>query len=48
MAYRIKGKRYDIGNKVDFVKTNIEFALQRPDTKKEIMKYIKNVSKGTK
>ncbi len=43
LACRIKGKRYDIGNKVDFVKTNIEFALQRPDTKKEVLAYIKSV-----
>jgi UTP--glucose-1-phosphate uridylyltransferase len=40
MAYKIDGKRYDIGNKVDFVKTNIEFALERDDTKDEIKKYI--------
>lgn len=48
MAYRIKGKRYDIGNKVDFVKTNIDFALQRVDTKKEIKKYIDQICKGGK
>lgn len=41
MAYRINGKRYDIGNKVDFVKTNIEFALERDDTKAEITNYLK-------
>ena len=44
LAYRIKGKRYDIGNKVDFVKTNIEFALERPDTRKEILSYIREIA----
>ena len=40
MAYKIDGKRYDIGNKVDFVKTNIEFSLGRDDTKDEIKNYL--------
>lgn len=46
MAYKIDGKRYDIGNKVDFVKTNIEYALGRDDTKKEIVDYIKSSIKN--
>ena len=28
---RFEGKRYDIGNKLDFLKTNIEFGLKRKD-----------------
>jgi UTP--glucose-1-phosphate uridylyltransferase len=28
---RFDGKRYDIGNKLDFLKTNIDFALRRDD-----------------
>ncbi len=35
------GKRYDIGSKVDFVKTNIEFALQRDDMREELAAFIK-------
>jgi UTP--glucose-1-phosphate uridylyltransferase len=27
----IEGKRYDIGNKLDFLKTNVEFALRRKE-----------------
>ena len=47
LAYKIFGRRYDIGNKVDFVKTNIDFALRNPDTKDEIKSYIEEtVSKG--
>lgn len=30
-ALRFKGKRYDIGNKLGFLKTNIEFALEDPE-----------------
>ena len=34
------GKRYDIGNKLDFLKTNIEFGLKRPDMADELRQYI--------
>jgi len=37
------GKRYDIGNKVGFLKTNIEFALQREDTAAELRSYLKGL-----
>ena len=30
-AHRIEGKRHDIGNKLDFLKTTVEFALKRPE-----------------
>lgn len=48
LGYTLKGGRYDIGNKVDFIKTNIEFALRRADTADEITKYIKELNKGLK
>lgn len=35
-----QGKRYDIGNKLDFVKTNIEFGLKRPDMTVELREFI--------
>ena len=31
IAAVIEGKRYDIGNKLDFLKTTVEFALKRPE-----------------
>ncbi|GHT30708.1 UTP--glucose-1-phosphate uridylyltransferase [Bacteroidia bacterium] len=31
VASIIEGKRYDMGNKLDFLKTTVEFALKRPD-----------------
>jgi len=45
LAFRISGRSYDVGNKVDFVKTNIDFALRHKDTKEEIKKYIKKISR---
>ena len=30
-AYQFEGKRYDVGNKTDYVLTTLEFALDRPD-----------------
>lgn len=48
LAYEIDGIRYDIGNKIDFIKTNIDFALRNDDTKKEISNYIRSVVKEGK
>jgi UTP--glucose-1-phosphate uridylyltransferase len=31
IANTIEGRRYDIGNKLDFLKTTVEFALKRPE-----------------
>lgn len=44
LGYIIEGRRYDIGNKVDFVKTNIDYALRRKDTRQEITEYIKKLA----
>lgn len=43
MAVKIDGKRYDIGNKTDFVKTNIDFALKNPEVKTDIKNYLKKL-----
>jgi len=40
---KIEGKRYDCGNKVDFVKAIIDLSLYHPEVKKEIRKYIKSL-----
>lgn len=34
------GKRYDIGNKLDFVKTNLLFAMERADMKEDLEKWV--------
>jgi UTP--glucose-1-phosphate uridylyltransferase len=38
------GCRYDIGNKADFVKTNILFALQRDETRDDIAAYVRSLA----
>jgi len=37
------GKYYDTGNKTEYLKTVIEFALNHPDFSKEIKQYIRNL-----
>lgn len=41
---RLEGRRCDIGNKEGFVKTNIEFALKRPDMAEGLKAYIKRLA----
>ncbi|ALJ01697.1 UTP--glucose-1-phosphate uridylyltransferase GalU [Rufibacter tibetensis] len=36
----IEGKRHDIGSKLDFLKTNIEFALKRKEFAKPLLEYL--------
>ncbi len=38
-----EGKRYDIGNKLDFLKTNIDFALRRDDVGPGLAEYLKRI-----
>ncbi len=38
------GRRYDLGNRLDFIKTNIEFALMRDDLKDGLSKFIKELA----
>ena len=44
IAYKFEGKRYDIGNKLDYLKTTIEFALERDEFAKPLMAFMKKVS----
>ena len=45
-SYRYEGKRYDIGNKIDYIKTIIEFGLNHKEYKNELVKFIKSKIKG--
>lgn len=36
-----EGRRHDIGNKLDFIKTNIAFALQRDDMRATLMDFLR-------
>jgi len=42
-AHTIEGKRYDIGNKLDFLKTNVEFALRRKEFAKPFYAFLKEI-----
>ncbi len=44
-AYNFTGKRYDIGNKMGFLKATVEFALSRDDLKEEFTVYLKKLLK---
>ncbi|WP_167606220.1 UTP--glucose-1-phosphate uridylyltransferase GalU [Maribellus sediminis] len=39
---KFKGKRYDIGNKLGFLKTNIEFGLKDPEIGAELKSWLKD------
>ncbi|MBP1967054.1 UTP--glucose-1-phosphate uridylyltransferase GalU [Paenibacillus aceris] len=39
-AYEFEGVRYDVGEKMGFIKTTIEFALQRNDLRQDLLKYL--------
>jgi len=39
-AHRIEGKRHDIGNKLDFLKTTVEFALKRPEFAEKFRQFL--------
>lgn len=38
---RFDGCRYDIGNKLDFIRTNLDFALEREELRDDLAAYIK-------
>lgn len=42
---RFQGKRYDIGSKIDFLKTNIEFGLRRKDVGADLKTFIKQIAR---
>ena len=42
-AYLFKGKRYDVGNKVDWLRANIELALEDEEVGKDIRTFIKSL-----
>jgi UTP--glucose-1-phosphate uridylyltransferase len=42
---RFEGRRHDIGNKLDFIKTNVSFALMRPDLRDDVAAFLREVVK---
>ncbi|RLF46109.1 MAG: UTP--glucose-1-phosphate uridylyltransferase [Thermoplasmata archaeon] len=43
-AYKFKGKRYDLGDKFDWLRINIEMALQREEFKQKLMELIRKIA----
>ena len=43
-AYDFEGDRYDVGEKLGFVKTTIEYALKDEDMKDDVKKYIRELN----
>ncbi|GAA3402002.1 UTP--glucose-1-phosphate uridylyltransferase GalU [Paenibacillus hodogayensis] len=43
LAYRFDGKRYDVGDKLGFIKATIDFALQRKELVREVRQYLHEV-----
>jgi len=44
-AYNFIGKRYDVGNRMGFLKATVEFALDRDDLKDEFRAWLKQIIK---
>ena len=42
-AYAIEGKRYDIGDKLDYLKTIVEIALKKDDISEEFLSFLKEI-----
>ncbi|MFK3987033.1 UTP--glucose-1-phosphate uridylyltransferase GalU [Exiguobacterium mexicanum] len=42
-AYEFIGKRYDVGEKLGFIQTTLEFALRREDLKEDVWKLVKEI-----
>ncbi|CAI8728066.1 UTP--glucose-1-phosphate uridylyltransferase [Priestia megaterium] len=42
-AYDFEGTRYDVGEKLGFIQTTLEFALKRSDLRKDMLKILKNL-----
>jgi UTP--glucose-1-phosphate uridylyltransferase len=45
LAYNFEGQRYDIGDKIGFIKATIDFALNRDDISEQVKGYLREVQK---
>ncbi len=48
IAYVFEGHRYDLGDKLGFIKANIEYGLRRDDLSVELMKYLRKLVRQSK
>jgi UTP--glucose-1-phosphate uridylyltransferase len=42
-AYEFEGKRYDVGEKLGFIQTTIEFALKNEDLRVDLIKFMEHL-----
>ncbi|KYC88570.1 UTP--glucose-1-phosphate uridylyltransferase GalU [Heyndrickxia sporothermodurans] len=47
-AYDFEGKRYDVGEKLGFVKTTIEFALQHEELRNDVLRFMEQSLESAK
>lgn len=47
-AYQFEGKRYDVGEKLGFIQTTIEFALQDPSISQSVINFMDELLKSSK
>jgi len=45
-GYVIDGRRHDIGNKLDFLRTNVIYGLEHPEVGAEFREFLKELAKG--
>ena len=46
-AYKFKGERHDIGNKLEYLKTVVSYGIKRQDIGREFREYLKSlINKG--
>lgn len=43
MAYALKGRRHDVGDKLGFLEATVEFALQRDNLKDDFLNYLEEI-----
>jgi UTP--glucose-1-phosphate uridylyltransferase len=48
LAYNFEGRRYDIGDKIGFIKATIDFALEREDIRDDVLDYLEQVFRNAK
>jgi UTP--glucose-1-phosphate uridylyltransferase len=47
-AYEFEGKRYDVGEKIGFIKTTIEFALQHEELRDDLIQFMEEILNDVK
>ncbi|RFU67118.1 UTP--glucose-1-phosphate uridylyltransferase [Peribacillus saganii] len=46
VAYQFEGKRYDVGDKLGFIKATIEMAMDRDELREDLVNYLSEVLEG--